>query len=58
MKKVLDHEQVSPVKGGPKSIKGKKRFNDKHKSITSTNINLYQFGKPPAYKQTIKRWAY
>ena len=58
MKKVLDHEQASPIKADAKPMRGKKRFDNKHKSITSTKINVYQFGKPPSYKQTIKRWAY
>ena len=41
MKKVLDHEQASPIKGDAKPTRGKKRFDNKHKSITSTKINVY-----------------
>jgi hypothetical protein len=39
-------------------LKGKKRFEDNNKNMTSAKVAVFQTGKPPVYKQTIKRWAY
>lgn len=38
-------------------LKGKRRF-DNNKNMTSAKTSTYTTGKPPVYKQTIKRWAY